>query len=1061
MSATSDDFSTRFNQYRREIADSTNERQRAQYFIEFLRDMPNLDEEMSERIGYPTDIRPELEEFLSSQKQKQNHELSDFGGGTSGPDDTEAETVFVDVQGRLDARVGNLVIEFKDDLDADQDDAEQQLKTYVYMLTREGMDEDFLCLATDGERFITYETLLSEPVQSENDVVLNPLTELSTATAEPSQIKRWLSGLLSERVHPVVEELDAVFGVDSDTFERSLKILERAYRESNRADIHRQEWADYLTYAQGESPDEQVQLYLRHTYLASFAKLLSYMVFTRGSMPGIDDAKEVLNGEITAPFPENLFEQDLFAWVGDTEAGDEFVELLLDRLLQFNLGRVDQDVFKRLYQDMVSYEVRHDLGEYYTPDWLAEYIIREKMDIESGDSVLDPGCGSGTFLVEALKFKIEQGDSDPEELVSRLPQEVVGFDIHPLAVMIAKANYVAAIRDLLPYRREELQLPVYLADSVLFNDELRDTQTLDGVEVRGPIRISEEEYYLPQEALQYPQKFDQALDLMDDFLDNGDSYEWRLTQTIPQFGSISSAFERIRQNVAIAADDQRDSIHTFILKNFFRPLYLSNRDNEDKFDVLIGNPPFLSARYMNADQQSAMMDLAHEYNLHPGAENVTQMDLATIFVARCTDIYLKDTGSLGFVMPRSIFSANHHHPFRRGDMGVDLNLTDVLDMDDVEPLFNIPASAIIGEGGAELSYPINKETIAGTLDEKNVALDVASEQLEVESGQIFLHGTERTSWDEVPTMSRSPYYESLLNGATLYPRPLVMADLDERTTEYGFNANQPPVKTSEHALDTTKSYGDANLSANVESEFLYSTLISTDMVPFTHRAYRLTVIPATVTSSGHEIITQDQAETGGYTGLADWLRQANEHWEGKAGRDNISEQMNYRNKVTRQDPKIRYKVLFLAKGKYMTGCVIDLESNTSSDMPVSVNGFIADHNTYYYETDSADEAYYLSAFFNSPLLDEMKRNLQSKGDFDERDIHKAPLEFPIPEFDPDDSDHQKLANLAREGERQANGLLPEVEEQYSGIGWIRRSMREDLSDVRDEVDVIVEDLLAE
>jgi len=145
----------------------------------------------------------------------------------------------------------------------------------------------------------------------------------------------------------------------------------------------------------------------------------------------------------------------------------------------------------------------------------------------------------------------------------------------------------------------------------------------------------------------------------------------------------------------------------------------------------------------------------------------------------------------------------------------------------------------------------------------------------------------------------------------------------------------------------------------------------------------------------------------------------------------------------------------------MTGCVIDLESDVSGDLPIDVNGFIADHNTYYYETDSADEAYYLSAFFNSPLLDEMKRNLQSKGDFDERDIHKAPLEFPIPKFDPDNSDHQRLADLAREGERQANELLPEAEEQYSGIGWIRRSMRDDLSDVREEIDEIVEGLLSE
>jgi SAM-dependent methyltransferase len=171
---------------------------------------------------------------------------------------------------------------------------------------------------------------------------------------------------------------------------------------------------------------------------------------------------------------------------------------------------------------MVSYDVRHDLGEYYTPDWLAEYMLRQKMDIDADDMVLDPGCGSGTFLVEALQLKIDESDDDPEELISRIPEEVVGFDIHPLAVMIAKANYVAAIRDLLQYRRERIQLPVYLADSVLFDEELRDTQTLDGAEVRGPIRIAGGEYYLPQKAIENPQDFDEALDIMADFIDDGE-----------------------------------------------------------------------------------------------------------------------------------------------------------------------------------------------------------------------------------------------------------------------------------------------------------------------------------------------------------------------------------------------------------------------------------------------------------------------------------------------------------------------------------------------------------
>jgi hypothetical protein len=69
---TASDFSQAFERYQRDIDHASNERQRAQYFIEFLRSLPDLDDEMEERIGYPTDIRPELEEHLTGQKRKQD-----------------------------------------------------------------------------------------------------------------------------------------------------------------------------------------------------------------------------------------------------------------------------------------------------------------------------------------------------------------------------------------------------------------------------------------------------------------------------------------------------------------------------------------------------------------------------------------------------------------------------------------------------------------------------------------------------------------------------------------------------------------------------------------------------------------------------------------------------------------------------------------------------------------------------------------------------------------------------------------------------------------------------
>ena len=43
----------------------------------------------------------------------------------------------------------------------------------------------------------------------------------------------------------------------------------------------------------------------------------------------------------------------------------------------YDLSAIRQDLLKQLYQDLVDPETRHDLGEYYTPDWLAQLTLEE------------------------------------------------------------------------------------------------------------------------------------------------------------------------------------------------------------------------------------------------------------------------------------------------------------------------------------------------------------------------------------------------------------------------------------------------------------------------------------------------------------------------------------------------------------------------------------------------------------------------------------------------------------------------------------------------------------
>ncbi|MGA2030948.1 MAG: N-6 DNA methylase [Thermoguttaceae bacterium] len=157
-----------------------------------------------------------------------------------------------------------------------------------------------------------------------------------------------------------------------------------------------------------------------------------------------------------------------------TAAIEKTVGQVVERMRQYDPGGLyanpahGTDLLKTLYQELFPRSLRHALGEYYTPDWLAEHVL-DQLGYH-GDAqrrVLDPACGSGTFLVRAIGRlrKACQGQAR-DVLYRRILQNVAGLDLHPLAVMTARANYLIAIADLLP-EEAPAEVPVYWCDSIL------------------------------------------------------------------------------------------------------------------------------------------------------------------------------------------------------------------------------------------------------------------------------------------------------------------------------------------------------------------------------------------------------------------------------------------------------------------------------------------------------------------------------------------------------------------------------------------------------------------
>jgi type I restriction-modification system DNA methylase subunit len=178
----------------------------------------------------------------------------------------------------------------------------------------------------------------------------------------------------------------------------------------------------------------------------------------------------------------SFLEGDFFGWylAAWNDEVEEAVSGLIQRLAEYDPGTLElapenaRDLLKKLYHYLLPREIRHDLGEYYTPDWLAERLIIQTLgQTDLGDPtkrVLDPACGSATFLVILIKYIRERAarrKQNPAETLKLILQNVVGFDLNPLAVIAARTNYLIALGDLLKARTDDIDIPVYQTDSVL------------------------------------------------------------------------------------------------------------------------------------------------------------------------------------------------------------------------------------------------------------------------------------------------------------------------------------------------------------------------------------------------------------------------------------------------------------------------------------------------------------------------------------------------------------------------------------------------------------------
>ncbi len=189
--------------------------------------------------------------------------------------------------------------------------------------------------------------------------------------------------------------------------------------------------------------------------------------------------------------------------------------MTLHKLSKFNFAGVDSDIVGTVYSTYVNRKEKKEKGQYYTPPEIVNYILDE-VGYRSGKSILgdtkrliDPACGSGSFLVAAAKRLVEtyKGKAkqidDPVSVLDRVQNNLYGFDLNPFACYLSEVNLLIQVLDLVKLAHDKGQRPnmkpfhIYNVDalarptgayrSLMFNTLIaEESDQVDQIKSRSP-----------------------------------------------------------------------------------------------------------------------------------------------------------------------------------------------------------------------------------------------------------------------------------------------------------------------------------------------------------------------------------------------------------------------------------------------------------------------------------------------------------------------------------------------------------------------------------------------
>lgn len=956
-------------------------------------------------------------------------------------------------RGFVDALVGATAIEYEKDLGNPTifDTGFGQVKDYCADLLNKGVAQDLIIgVLSDTVRWRAWRVSDVKPLSAvpgstvlgRDHLTLDEMEACDLSAAGTSEAKvlgafleKYLARLGARRLN--AGTLSSDLGFDSAFSKPHLtavsSLVDSAFSANpDYAGLIEKLWGDFVSYLGGETAARGFDrpTYAGELYILTLAKLICADILSGKALVS-DDAElaAILDGTFFQDRGlSNLVEYDYFGWLN---ASPHVAALLpAARAIQEDLIAYDfasppaEDLFGALMAQLAKRSQRLLLGQEWTPSWLAEKLVENtlaKLPAGHEPRLVDMCCGSGAMVVETVKqaksrLLAEGATAGSPAALAKLSEAITGFDIDPLAVMLAKVGWVLAARDWLDAARP-VSIPVYHADSLFAMTPLAKVVDEDGVS-HHEMLLDDKKVALPAFLISPERKalFDTILDRgyavamasakgkksgLSASVSDGLVSEAAASSGCPLTEDETTILREFAASLMSALEDLqragRNGIWAFVLRNSYRPGLVVG-----KFNGIVSNPPWLALSKIAANPYTEVLrKKAEAYAIKPPGPSHLHIEMATIFLLHAVERYLVPAAPVGCVLPESIMSAHHHNPFRSASYAtaprpVSLRVDELWRVD--KGTFKNEAVVLFGTKLAPTEGDIPGH-------------DVAKGSKKAITFKRIVRGC-RSAWSDNKALGakNTGFFKpaDFRQGADVMPRTLVFHSLVKNTTG-SWNAAAISTTSPEFYLKAdAKTHKTFSLTANgISDTVVFDVLMSHHLTPFEIGNGAKGILPIQSDASGvwTALSLMDIAMKGKPTENA-FNKVLSALGNGVTPENYFDRIETDRKKLTNQAWGTAWFVFMGAGGSNVCAAYAP-----TTRFPRDKS--VIDQTLYWAVVGSEEEAVYLTGLLNSAAINQVIREFQPRGQFGERHIHKLPLGA-TPPFDPTNPSHTEVVTKTKQ-----------------------------------------------